>query len=65
MSEEKTNLMIDLGKSASIGGGSSAGLAALWPEAIHALSAVIVGVLVATVVFFYNRFLKSRFPEKK
>lgn len=57
-------ILLDIGESTGIGGGASVGLAAIWPETIHGFAVFFTGLATATGVFFLNRFLRKKFPEK-
>lgn len=38
--------------------------AALMPEVVHGVAVVLTGLLTACGVFFLNRFLRKKFPDK-
>ncbi len=64
MTHEVKIALIDAGEGISIGTILSTGMAGIWPETIHGLAVVATALVSATAIFFYNRFLRKKFPEK-
>lgn len=65
MTKDTINNIKEIALDLTISGGISTALSQVWTETIHIFFVLLGAVISTGAMFFFNRWLKHKFPEKK